>query len=860
METKYFNITGMSCSACSAHVKDAVQKVQGINSVEVNLLTNKMSVCYDSAATNEKSIITAVQKSGYGASVLEEVHKNPLSEKSDTENSSTKTEKKQFLISLFFLLPLMYISMGTMLGLPLPKGMIGTQNAVVFTFTQFLLTIPIIFLNRRFFSNGFKALFYGRPNMNTLIALGSSAALVYSIAAFYRIGYALGHNKPNIVQQYAADLYFESSAMILTLIALGKFLEARAKKKTSEALTKLIQLRPKTAQIIRNNIEEKIAVDSVVKGDIIVIRPGDIIPVDGIITEGYSSLNESALTGESIPVEKTVGDTVLSGAINLSGSFMFRAEKVGNDTTLAKIITLVEEASLSKAPAAKLADTISRYFVPAVILIAVFTGIIWLFAGASFEFAFSSALSVLVISCPCALGLATPTAIMAGTGRGAQLGILIKSAESLEHACRITAVLLDKTGTITEGKPIIQDITAFTSHFSKDDILRIAFSVEVLSKHPLAYAVSTAAAEKNLSPLKIDNFNAVHGKGITGIYSDTALPALNNGSFIAIGNEKLCAELSIPLSESIKSQIKQYAEQGASPLLVTVDKICIGIISAADTVKAGSIDAIQKFHNLGIKTVMLTGDNKKTAYSIQKLVGVREYTAELLPHEKKAMVEQYRQEKHITAFIGDGINDAPALMSADLGIAIGSGTDIAIDSADIVLMNNNLETAVTAIALSKAVVRTIKQNLFWALFYNSLCIPLAAGAFYSLLGIKLNPMFAAAAMSFSSVTVVLNALRLSYFKPHSQPVHTAQFTGTCTADKNTVIKEEIPMKTTLLTIEGMSCAHCSKRVEDALNALQQVSATVNLVDKTAQISHPDSITAEQLIKVVEDAGYSPSLR
>lgn len=776
MTTKHFHITGMSCSACSAHVKNAVQKIQGIDSVEVNLLTNKMTVNYDSAAVDADKIITAVQKSGYGASSLENTQTDRTAETADkrvdAEDAAAKNEKRQFFISLFFLLPLMYLSMGSMIGLPIPYMLQGVQNAIALTFTQFLFTIPILFLNRRFFSNGFTALIRGSPNMNTLIAMGSSAALLYSIVALYRISYGIGHNDTALVHRYMADLYFESSAMILTLIALGKFLEARAKKKTSESLTKLIQLCPKTTRVIRNDIEQEITVKSLMQGDIIIIRPGDIIPVDGVITQGYSSLNESALTGESLPVEKIEGDTVLSGSINLSGSFMFRAEKVGNDTTLAKIITMVEEASLSKAPAAKLADTISRYFVPAVILIAVCTCLIWLFAGASFEFAFSSALSVLVISCPCALGLATPAAIMAGTGRGAQLGILIKSAESLEYARRITTVLLDKTGTITEGKPVVQQITSFAPEFSKDAILHIAFSLEFLSKHPLAHAVSTAAEEKNLKPLKIDNFQALHGKGITGIYSDTFIPALQNGTFIAIGNEKLCTELHIPISETIKAHIEQCAEQGGSPLLVMIDGVCAGLISASDSVKKGSIAAVQQFHNLGIKTVMLTGDNKKTAQAIQKLVGITECSAELLPDEKKAVVERYRQEKHTTAFIGDGINDAPALICADLGIAIGSGTDIAIDSADIVLMNNNLETAVTAILLSKAVAGTIKQNLFWALFYNSLCIPLAAGAFYTLLGIKLNPMFAAAAMSFSSITVVLNALRLSYFKPYAKTTDT----------------------------------------------------------------------------------------
>ena len=864
MQTQNFTVTGMSCAACSANVEKAVGRLAGVETVQVNLLTKRMAVKYNPEAVDEHTIIQTVEKSGYGAFSLSEGNTaQPPAQHADAEIADS--EKKQFIFSLFFLIPLMYVSMGRMLKLPQPPFFTGTENALIFVFTQFLLALPVLVLNRRFFINGLTSLFHGAPNMNSLIAVGSGAAAIYGVFALYRIGYGLGHGQLDIVRLYVKDLYFESSAMILTLISLGKFLEARAKKKTSEALEKLIQLRPRTAQVLRNGIEVEIPVENIAVGDTIIIRPGQTLPVDGTIIEGSTSLDESAVTGESLPVEKTVGDSVISASHNLSGSFIFRADKVGNDTTLARIIALVEEASSSKAPVAKLADVISGYFVPIVMLISLAAFIGWLVAGASFEFALSTAISVLVISCPCALGLATPTAIMAGTGKGAQLGILIRSAEGLELAHRVTAVLLDKTGTITEGKPTLQHIEVCSPQYTENDILWIAYSLEYLSEHPLAHAIIRAAEEKKLAPFKVNGFMAVHGKGI---YGTAAVNDLNGTSSIGnvrigAGNTKLCSELGIPVSGTVQARLAEAAENGASPLLIIIGDECAGLIAVADPVKEGSIRAIQDFHEMSIHTVMLTGDNQRTAEAIQKIVGVGEVAAELLPQDKKAKVEYYRSKGFSPAFIGDGINDAPALTAADVGIAIGGGTDIAIESADIVLMNNSLETAVTAIQLSKAVMCTIKQNLFWALFYNSLCIPLAAGVFYTLFGLRLSPMFAAAAMSFSSVSVVTNALRLNRFRPKhiEQTANNMQYCAIATAEpaektENITHKENTDMKQITLNVEGMSCGHCSARVEKALNAIEGVSAKVNLETKTAAVTYPENVTVEALKAAVTDAGYS----
>ena len=877
-----FNITGMTCSACSSHVQRAVEKLEGAAEVQVNLLTNSMSVNYDEAILGTDKIIEAVEKAGYGASLADSL-KNSSSNKNSADvagktsgtrsfqNDAAKLErdkiKKRLLLSLVFMIPLFYVSMGHMASLPIPHFLHGIENALIFSFTQFLLALPVLIINKKFFTGGFKAFLNKAPNMDSLVAVGSGAALIYGIFAIYKMAYGMGHGDMETVRLFAGDLYFESAAMILTLVSLGKFLEANAKGKTSQAITKLMNLRPKTALVIRNGKEEEIPVEEIVKGDLILIKPGFSIPVDGIIVEGNSSVDEAAITGESLPVEKTAGDKVVSASINLSGTFIFKAERVGDDTTLSQIIALVEEASASKAPVSKLADKISNYFVPAVIAIAVITLFIWLIAGEGFEFALSRAISVLVISCPCALGLATPTAIMAGTGKGARLGILIRSAEALETAHKTNTVVLDKTGTITQGRPDVIDIKK-TQNFSEDEVLRFAYSLEVLSEHPLANAVIKQAKEKNLEALKIKDFKAEHGFGISGIEEASGLKIL-------AGNEKLFQKNNIEISHA-KAEIDALAEKGATPLLIGVSggtggsssetdtgAKLIGIIAVADKIKEGSIESIAEFKAMGIRTIMLTGDNKKTANAIKAQTGVDDFAAELLPQNKKTEIEKLQQAGLKTAMIGDGINDAPALMTADVGIAIGNGTDIAIESADIILMNDNLQTAVDSIQLSRAVMRNIKENLFWALFYNSLCIPLAAGVFYPLFGIVLSPMIAAAAMSLSSVSVVSNALRLNYFKPkrkykiNRDAGSDSSYTGnteSCLTDKNKIKEKEL--MNTVLKVNGMQCQHCVSHVKEALTKISGVSAEIDLGAKTATIIHPESVAVADLKKAIEDAGYT----
>ena len=877
-----FNITGMTCSACSSHVQRAVEKLEGAAEVQVNLLTNSMSVNYDEAFLSADKIIEAVENAGYGASIAEGLKRSSSNKNSadvagktsgtrSFQNDAAKLErdriKKRLLLSLVFMIPLFYVSMGHMASLPIPHFFHGIENALIFSFTQFLLALPVLIINKKFFTGGFKAFLNKAPNMDSLVAVGSGAALIYGIFAIYKMAYGMGHGDMETVRLFAGDLYFESAAMILTLVTLGKFLEANAKGKTSQAITKLMNLKPKTALVIRNGNEEEIPIEEIVKGDLILIKPGFSIPVDGIIVEGNSSVDEAAITGESLPVEKTAGDKVVSASINLTGTFTFRAERVGDDTTLSQIIALVEEASASKAPVSKLADKISNYFVPAVIAIAVITLFVWLIAGESFEFALSRSISVLVISCPCALGLATPTAIMAGTGKGARLGILIRSAEALETAHKTNTVVLDKTGTITQGRPDVIDIKK-TENFSEDEVLRFAYSLEVLSEHPLANAVIKRAKETNLEALKIKDFKAEHGFGISGI-------AEASGLKIFAGNEKLFQKNNIEISHA-KAEIDVLAEKGATPLLIGVSggtggsssetdtgAKLIGIIAVADKIKEGSIESIAEFKAMGIKTIMLTGDNKKTANAIKAQTGVDDFAAELLPQNKKNEIEKLHQTGLKTAMIGDGINDAPALMTADVGIAIGNGTDIAIESADIILMNDNLQTAVDSIQLSRAVMRNIKENLFWALFYNSLCIPLAAGAFYPLFGIVLSPMIAAAAMSLSSVSVVSNALRLNYFKPkrkykiNRDAGSDSSYTGnteSCLTDKNKIKEKEL--MNTVLKVNGMQCQHCVSHVKEALTKISGVSAEIDLGAKTAVITHPESVAVADLKKAIEDAGYT----
>lgn len=833
-----FNVTGMSCSACSAHIEKSVRSLSGINSVTVNLLTNSMNVDYDETQLNDDTISDAVTAAGYGASPVTPAASVPTAASTAKHSSGLKTMRFRLIVSFAFLIPLMYLSMGSMLSLPVPAIFTGAENAVIFALTQLLLTLPIVFVNRKYFENGFRMLFKGAPNMDTLIAVGSGAALLYGIFVLYQMAYVMGRQDLEMAHHYMHDLYFESSAMILTLITVGKYMEALSKGKTSEALEKLIRLTPKTAIRLENGQEQEVPIEALHPGDLLLVKPGQSIPVDGRVVEGYSSVDESALTGESIPVEKTVGQQVLSAAINGNGVLTIEALKVGEDSTLSQMIRLVEEASSSKAPIARLADKISGIFVPAVMAIALMTFVIWYFiVSQTFTFAFSTAIAVLVISCPCALGLATPVAIMVGTGKGAQHGILIKSGEALETAHSVDVVVMDKTGTITQGKPEITDIYPAET-ISADRLLHLAASIEQFSEHPLAGAILTKAAELKQPLQKVDNFTAVPGKGILGTVDGIPLIAGN----LRFAKEKLT------IANSWEALDDQLATEGKTPLYIGYNGELAGVLAAADIVKPTSAAAVSAFHSMGLHTVILTGDREKTALAVKAQVNADEVIAEVLPQDKSQVIKALKAQGQIVAMIGDGINDAPALAGADVGIAIGAGMDIAIESADIVLMKNDLLDAVTAIQLSKSVIRNIRQNLFWAFFYNTLGIPLAAGVFYTMAGIKLNPMIGAAAMSISSVCVVANALRLKLFKPKLPA-------GGCAVNECRINNEETKIMTKTMMIEGMMCAHCSGRVEKALNDLEGITAAVDLEAKTAHITLNGDVNDDILIKAVTDAGY-----
>lgn len=860
-----FDVTGMTCSACSAHVEKSVRKLDGVIEVNVNLLQNFMSVEYDENKLDDARIIQAVVDGGYGASVKGEVKQAGKEEtgKSVIQEQITSM-KHRLIISFVFLIPLFYISMGHMMGAPLPNILTGHENIMVFALTQLVLTLPIMYVNRKYYEVGFKTLFHGAPNMDSLIAIGSAAAAIYSIYSIFCMGYYMGHGEMDIAHSYAMDLYFESAGMILTLITLGKFLETRSKGRTSDAITKLINLAPKTAMVIRDGEEVEIPVEQVVVGDIIVVRPGQSIPVDGVVTEGNSSVDEAAITGESIPVEKTEGNTVISATINKSGFFKMRATRVGNDTTLAQIVRLVEEAGSSKAPIAKLADRVSGIFVPIVITIAVVSAIIWLIAGYSFAFALSIGIAVLVISCPCALGLATPTAIMVGTGKGAENGILIKSAESLEIAHEVQTVVLDKTGTVTEGKPVVTDMIA-EEGIDPFLFLQAAASIEHASEHPLADAVTEYAKKSGCSLQKVEQFESITGRGIKGIV---------NGQWIYAGNAKMMEEMKIS-TQNNKKVADQLAEDGKTALFFAEQNRMLGIIAVADVIKPSSKLAIEEMKKMGLEVVMLTGDNKKTAQAIQRQVGIDRVIAEVMPQDKENEIRKIQEQGKKVAMVGDGINDAPALVRADVGIAIGAGTDVAIEAADIVLMKSDLLDCVSAIQLSKSVIRNIKENLFWAFFYNTIGIPVAAGILYIPFALKLNPMLGAAAMSLSSVFVVSNALRLKRFKPSFQkqgkherkeelscsfssvaacPLTKTEYAAKADSD-NKLKKEKVNMKKTM-KIEGMMCPHCVARVTDVLNKLEGVTAEVNLDDKAAYVTVEDGVTDEMLTKAVTDAGYT----
>ncbi len=851
MQKEQFDITGMTCSACSSRIEKSVGKLPGIKEVSVNLLKNSMVASYDESVLDTAGIVQAVEKAGYGA-----FPKTPTQTRSHTAAPAAKAEistaqaeykqmKQRLLLSALFTIPLFYISMGHMMGWPLPGFLLGMENAISFAFTQFLLLIPVVFINFKYYRMGFKTLFHGSPNMDSLIAIGSSAAIVYGIYAIYKIGIGFGHGDMATVHSFMMDLYFESAGMILTLITLGKTLEARAKGKTSDAITKLMNLAPKTATVERDGQEFQVPVEDVQLGETLIVKAGESVPVDGVVIEGFSSVDESALTGESIPVEKHIGDKVIGATINKSGYFKMQATKVGNDTTLAQIVRLVDEATSSKAPIAKLADKVSGVFVPVVITISLISVVVWLLLGYGFEFALSIGISILVISCPCALGLATPTAIMVGTGKGATNGILIKSAEALETAHNIDTVVLDKTGTITQGTPVVTNILC-KEGIRQKELLQVAASLEKLSEHPLADAIVTEAEKAKLSFLPVSDFKQIPGQGIVG--------QIENEICLA-GNRRLMGANSIQGGALLKLG-EEMAVDGKTPLFFARGGQLIGVIAVADIVKPTSRQAVRELARIGIEAVMLTGDNAKTAEAIRRQVGVTRVVAEVFPQDKEKEIRRLQNEGKKVAMVGDGINDAPALARADVGIAIGAGTDVAIESADIVLMKSDLLDVSTAIQLSKAVIRNIKQNLFWAFIYNIIGIPVAVGLFYLPFGLKLNPMIGAFAMSFSSVFVVSNALRLRWFKAkHISPAEQDTPVMYEQTINNNESKGAIQMEK-VLNIEGMVCMNCVKHVDKALREIQGIrEVTVSLEHKTAQVQLSQEVSDSILKAAIEDAGY-----
>ena len=845
MAKEKYNITGMSCAACSAKVERAVGKLDGVENVSVNLLTNSMQVEYKEDKLSSNDIIKNIADAGYGAS-LATAAKQKKEEKSikKTNDDAIASMKFRLKVSIVFLAILMYFSMGSMIGLPLPKFLSGEGNPVGFALTQLLLVLPVMYVNRKYYISGFKSLFHLSPNMDTLIAVGTVAAFTYGVIAIYVMGYALNNADMHTVTEYRMNLYFESVSMILTLITLGKFFETGSKARTTDAISKLIDLSPKRANVLRDGVEENILTEDVVVGDIVIVRPGESIPVDGMIIEGSTSVDESAITGESIPVQKEKGDKLIAATINKNGSVRIKATEVGEDTAISRIIALVEEASSSKAPIAKMADKVAGVFVPVVMGISLITFIVWLALGYDFSFALNCAIAVLVISCPCSLGLATPVAIMVGTGKGAENGILIKSADALETTHSIDTVVLDKTGTVTEGKPVVTDILAFDT--DENEFLKLAAGVESASEHPLAEAIVEKAKEKSLEIVSPTEFQAISGRGIVA--------SIDNSKIIA-GNEQALKE-QYGNSENFTEVFKkgnELAAQGKTPMYFTKDGKLLGIIAVADTIKKDSKEAIQALKNRNIDVVLLTGDHKNTAMAIAKEAGIKKVIAEVLPTDKEEHIRELMEAGHKVAMVGDGINDSPALARADVGIAIGAGTDIAIESADIVLMHSSLKDVATAIDLSKAVIRNIKQNLFWAFFYNSIGIPLAAGVFYLSLGWKLSPMFGAAAMGMSSVCVVSNALRLRAFKPKKVKKNNIENDEIELIENN---RKEDKNMTTVINVNGMMCEHCKATVEKVTRGVEGVSnSLVNLDAKNVTIEHSADTDLEKVKKAITDAGY-----
>lgn len=910
-----YHISGMTCSACSSHVEKAANKLEGVEKASVNLLTETMEIEYDESKVQRDGIIRAVENAGYGAELLaaggrtqggeaqsgvsadgEAGQTAYRSQGADRTSVQKKAEREAHAmkwrlgISIAFLLPLMYVAMFHMyhewFGLPIPpfvhRYLHGTENAMTYAMTQFILLLPILYVNRNFFSVGFRTLGHLAPNMDSLIALGASAAIGYGIFAMYRISYALGHADMAVVEQYSHDLYFESAGMILTLITVGKYLESHSRGKTSEAITKLMDLSPKTAiRLTADGREEEIPTEALRAGDIFLVKPGSLIPVDGTVLEGASSVDEAAITGESIPVEKQPGTKVVSATVNRAGFLKCSADRVGEDTTLSQIVRLMEEASASKAPIAQLADKVAGVFVPIVMGIALVTLAVWLLAGAGAEFAISSAIAVLVISCPCALGLATPVAIMVGTGVGASHGILIKSGEALQRAKEVDTVVLDKTGTITSGQLHVTQIGCYVSDMTPDTLAGIAAALEKKSEHPLAEAVVEYAQRMQLRLPEIKDFQAVFGRGVEGTLADGKAEAGTQGGRLSsqvkagtrfrVGNRAYLEENGVKIPEEVLEGLEQIAAEGKTPLLVAAEGRLLGSIAVSDTVKPGASVAINQLRKMGIHIVMLTGDNKRTAEAVREELGIEEAVAEVLPQDKEKKIRELQAAGRKVAMVGDGINDAPALAAADVGMAIGAGTDVALESADIVLMKSDLRDAVTAVRLSRAVIRNIKQNLFWAFFYNAIGIPLAAGVWYPLFRIKLNPMFGAAAMSLSSIFVVGNALRLRGFRagketPERKNTESGTAPANCTdAGCNKISNTEGSAEdasewrkkmTKVMTIEGMMCGHCTGRVQKALEALEGVgSVTMSLENKTATVELAAEIEDEKLTAAVVDAGY-----
>lgn len=874
-----FDVTGMTCAACSTRVEKVVSKLDGVSDVQVNLLTNSMRVAYDHDKVSSHDISQAVDNAGYGASpVIEErqVGGQSHSTLKTRENPmlvESKEMKKRLIASVIFMIPLFIIAMGPMMGMPMPGFLTGVENSVSNVFLQFLLTVPILFINRKFFTVGFKTLFRGAPNMDSLIAVGAGAAVVYGVWALFRMSFGLGSGDLALVEHYSHSLYFESAGMILTLITLGKYLEARSKSKTSDALEKLMDLAPDTALVERDGTVVELAIADVRIGDIVQVRPGSRIPVDGIIVSGTTAVDESAITGESLPVDRSEGDKVVGATMNKNGFIRVEVQKLGADSTLAKIIELVEDASGTKAPIARLADRISAIFVPAVMIIAVLAVVVWVLAGQDFEFALSVGISILVISCPCALGLATPVALMVGTGRGAVNGVLIKTGEALETTHAVNTVILDKTGTITAGEPHVTNVLTL-GDYDAEDFLLAAASLEQGSEHPLAEAIRKSVGDQPL--MDVDAFEAHTGRGVSGMI---------RGQRWIGGNARFMREegVSLPDSEAFTTAIDALQGDGKTVTYFAIDGEIAGVIAIADVIKSTSAQAISALREAGIEVVMLTGDKRESAAAIAREVGVDRFIAEVLPEDKEAEVRRLQEEGRVIAMVGDGINDAPALTRADVGIAIGAGTDIALESADVVLIKSDLRDVVTAIDLSSATLKNIKQNLFWAFFYNVLGIPLAAGVFYNLNGWLLSPMYAAAAMSLSSIFVVTNALRLRRFRSRWSRTETEQvqagslaseqqqsatavedeiqFTAidvssNKTTDEGSDIRKEFEKMKKTMTIEGMSCAHCKAAVENALQAVEGVSsAVVDLDQKQAVVELTVDVENQQLEAAVTDAGY-----